>query len=70
MHEQVIELVGDDNEDVLFGKLAAPLLRVAIIIVLFLTTMITTDTKLCIGFNCFSLLLNQVLCWCNKHDLN
>ena len=69
VHEQVVKLVCDDDQDVLFGELVAPLLRVAIVIVLLLSAVVAAHAELRIHLNCRSLLLNQVLRRCDKHDL-
>lgn len=69
VHEQVIELVGYHYQNILLSEFASPLFGVSIVIALFLTSMIATYAQICVSLNCRSLLLNQILCWCNKHDL-
>ena len=58
VHEQVVELVGDDDENVLLGQLHAPLLRVPVVIVLLLSAVVAADTQLCVRLYCRSLLLD------------
>ena len=58
VHEQVVELVGDDDENVLLGQLHAPLFWVPIVIVLLLSTVVAADAQLCVRLYCRSLLLD------------
>ena len=69
MHEQVVELVRDDDEHVLLGKLVAPVLRICVEAVVLLTTVVPTNAQVSVCLDRCGLLLHQVLRRRDEDDL-